>query len=426
VKKALSSPKTASIRTSVYRYQNILMVSGLILSFSGGSWDITFHILSQPESFFSLPHSLVYSGILLVISIFLINFRKNFSEAKPIKRNNILILAGIVLILTAGPFDFSWHLKFGLDGLLSPPHLTLLTGWLLIAIGNLKITNIRINGTKKKKGETDNSGKIINSGEFKSISQGKVPHDKKSIKIQNKVDWDDKIINGGGAQLYQLQLFLNLSILLMIISGFLYFFSLPFSETQSYNFNPPPDLAILVYGIGFPILFSSYFLYILCSYTELKTMVPLVGTFYVIITLITQISSNSYLSGYIGYYLLNLIPFLLYYLANLRYSFKIVSSKTETQNLDFKKKNTIPNLTSRYAVLGIIFALLSYSLCFPLNTYIYNEEIYGYLIYQYVVVYVYQMIFSENFMIILPMSALAGYIGFIISQTSHLHFRNKV
>ena len=48
---------------------------------------------------------------------------------------------GAVLILAAGPFDFSWHLKFGLDGLLSPPHVTLLTGWLLVGLGNLQITN---------------------------------------------------------------------------------------------------------------------------------------------------------------------------------------------------------------------------------------------------------------------------------------------
>src|SRR6185503_16681839 len=125
----------------LYRYQNLIIVIGLIISFSGGSWDITFHILSQPESFFSYPHTLVYTGILIVISIFFINFGKNILNKNQHRKDNFLILMGAVLILAAGPFDFSWHLKFGLDGLLSRPQVILLTGWLLVGLGNLRITN---------------------------------------------------------------------------------------------------------------------------------------------------------------------------------------------------------------------------------------------------------------------------------------------
>jgi len=405
------------------------MVIGLVLSFSGGSWDITFHILSQPESFFSYPHSLVYSGILLVIFIFLINFRKNFSEEKFIKRNNLIILAGIVLILTAGPFDFSWHLKFGLDGLLSPPHLTLLTGWLLIAIGNLRITNIRLNRTKM--GNENGQSKFTSYPFFKltkirSFVKGEARKDKKSSRTQCESSGIDKLVIEGTTSLYRIQLFLNLSILLMIISGFLYFFSLPFSETQSYNFNPPPFLALFVYGLGFPILFSGYFLKIFTNYPDLKIMVPLVGTFYVVITLITQISSNSFLSGYTGYYLLNLIPFLLFYLINRYYSMTTNSSKTsDLQGSHPKKKNIFSSLTYKYVIVGVTFAILSYSLCFPLNTYIYNEEIYGYLIYQNLVIGVYQMVFSENFLIILPMSIIGGYIGYLLSQVKHIRHESK-
>lgn len=408
------------------------MVIGLVLSFSGGSWDITFHILSQPESFFSYPHSLVYSGILLVIFIFLINLRKNFSEEKIIKRNNLIILAGIVLILTAGPFDFSWHLKFGLDGLLSPPHLTLLTGWLLIAIGNLRITNIRLNRAKLKN-ETGQRqyGPFFPFSKLtktRSMLNNKVVNDKMSFRIQDdKGSRMDKVNIEGGTLLYQTQLFLNLSILLMIISGFLYFFSLPFSETQSYNFNPPPFLALLVYGLGFPILFSGYFVKIFTNYHDLKIMVPLVGTFYVIITLVTQISSNSFLSGYAGYYLLNLIPFLLFYLVNRYYSAKTnyLRNSNNFQSIHPKEKNIISIQNSKYLIMAITFGLLSYSLCFPLNSYIYNEEIYGYLIYQNLVIGVYQMVFSENFVIILPMSIVGGCLGFLLARVKHIHPKPK-
>lgn len=125
----------------LFEYQNLIIIIGLIISFSGGSWDITFHILSQPESFFSYPHTLVYTGIFIVISTFLINIRKNILDNNPYKKANYLTLLGAILILASGPFDFSWHLEFGLDGLLSPPHITLLTGWMFVGIGNLQITD---------------------------------------------------------------------------------------------------------------------------------------------------------------------------------------------------------------------------------------------------------------------------------------------
>lgn len=401
------------------------MVIGLILSFSGGSWDITFHILSQPESFFSYPHSLVYSGILLVISIFFINFKRNFEAEKTIKKNNIIILAGIVLILAAGPFDFSWHLEFGLDGLLSPPHLTLLTGWLLIAIGNLRITNVRVDRSKNKITESTSPDYDFNIIELKNIKSNS-DRDKGSADITSPNKFKENSIRNENNNsyekspiLYRIQVFLNLSILLMILSGFLYFFSLPFSETQSYNFNPPPLLAFFVYGLGFPILFSAYFIYILKRYPDLKILVPLVGAFYVIITLITQISSNSFLSEYFGYYLLNLIPFALFYLVNRYQLAKKEISKEEKAGFlsSVKQRDGFSRVTSNYPsiFLAIIFGVLSYSLCFPLNTYVYNEVMYGYLIYQNLVVKVYQEVIFENFMIIASMSVAGGFIGHMLN-----------
>ena len=351
------------------------------------------------------------------------------------------------MILTAGPFDYSWHLKFGLDGLLSPPHLTLLSGWLLIAVGNLRIVNLhleRIRGRPEKvidhgNGISHSDG--VSAGSSVSSDNGSGGKDSGGSGISRDDDKKDgnKVRGDFGtphernklyskARLYKIQLFLNLSILLMILSGILYFFSLPFSETQSYNFNPPPLLALFVYGLGFPILFSTYFIKILSRYPDMKTIVPLVGTFYVAITLVTQISSNPFLSGYSGYYLLNIVPFGLFYFASRCYYYYRRSNRNSSrssgkENLKFlnsEKKNFIRfRLPFKYCILGIVFAVLSYSLCFPLNTYVYNEELYGYLIYQNLVVKVYQEIFSENFMIILPMSVAGGCIGYgILLATS--------
>src|SRR5690606_5943521 len=40
--------------------------TGSILQISGGSWDVTSHLLLQPETFFTPSHTLLYSGILLL------------------------------------------------------------------------------------------------------------------------------------------------------------------------------------------------------------------------------------------------------------------------------------------------------------------------------------------------------------------------
>ena len=116
--------------------------------------------------------------------------------------------------------------------------------------------------------------------------------------------------------LLKFQLFLNLSFILMILSGFIYFFSLPFSETQFYNYNPDPLVAFFIYSFGFPFLLSSFFISILKNYPDFDEMILLVGSFYVIIMLLTQIISNPFLLGYSWYYMLNIIPFVIIYLLN--------------------------------------------------------------------------------------------------------------
>ena len=403
-------------RGILYKYQNLIIVIGLIISFSGGSWDITFHILSQPESFFSAPHTLVYTGILIVIGIFFINFRKNFSSENRTRKDNYVILLGAGLILAAGPFDFSWHLKFGLDGLLSPPHITLLTGWLLVGLGNLRITNKLIYLAIEKNSEKTLKG---NSMDIRETT-----HHRHSPYVDAKNDYEksDMVnqaaavnLNNKSTTLLRYQLFLNLSFILMILSGFIYFFSLPFSETQYYNYNPDPLIAFFVYSLGFPILLSCFFISILKNYPGFEEMVLLVGSFYVVIMLLTQIISNPFLLYYSWYYILNLIPFVVIYLLNKMH----VRNKSLTKrNTLGKSDNSEARAVKKYTnkKLHILYALIlsasSLTICFPLNTYILNEELYGYLVYQNLVFKVFVQIFVDYFMTIIPLSVMGGLLGF--------------
>lgn len=117
----------------------IVALFGSILQTWGGSWDITSHQLGDPESFFTPPHGVLYSGVgigLIAAIMSLVILLKN----KEIRSQSFalglkLIVIGALFQITAGPGDYYWHEIFGTDGLLSPTHLTLITGILIQATG---------------------------------------------------------------------------------------------------------------------------------------------------------------------------------------------------------------------------------------------------------------------------------------------------
>lgn len=409
-----------SVKNSLYYYQNIIIVIGLSISFSGGSWDITFHILNEPESFFSYPHTLVYTGILLVIITFYLNLKKNLLLKNPNRRNNLVILGGTILILAAGPFDYSWHLTFGLDGLLSPPHVTLLSGWLIVGFGNLKITTRSIRSMIK-----DNwHSRDFNDNDFKDYI--KDPSKSKAfITTEHHQPSRFQISNENITRLKKIELVLNLSLILMILSGFIYFFSLPFSETRYYNFNPDPLFALIIYSFGFPFLFSYYIVKVMTTFSKLHEMVVgLVGCFYIIIMLFTQILSNPFLAGYWIYYVMNFIPFIGISILNKtierKYFNYVINNNNNNNNVkdpskEVKYKWIGSFIKYRYLLYAIVIGTTTYSICFPLNTYILNEILYGYLIYQNLVVKVYGQIFIDYITLIFSASVIGSIIGFFLA-----------
>jgi len=116
----------------------IMATTGSLIQIGGTSWDVTSHLLQRPESFFTPSHTLLYSGVgLLTIAaviggIMLLTNKdlrtKSFATAFK------LFMIGSGIALVAGPADFWWHQTFGVDGLLSPTHLTLATGILINSV----------------------------------------------------------------------------------------------------------------------------------------------------------------------------------------------------------------------------------------------------------------------------------------------------
>jgi hypothetical protein len=132
----------------------VLAVAGLgaLLMPFGGYWDITSHMESGRESFFSPPHLLIYGGILLALVAVLIGVGRK--PAGRTWRQHLFAdpAAGLAALamatqLASGPLDELWHQLFGLDvSVWSPPHAVLILGGVAVCIC-LSAVQVRDGGT---------------------------------------------------------------------------------------------------------------------------------------------------------------------------------------------------------------------------------------------------------------------------------------
>jgi hypothetical protein len=284
----------------LFRIANIVISIGIILVTSGGSWDITNHILNKPETFFAPPHAMLYSGVGIALLGFVMFFVIWIKSDKLQFRKGVKITAlGLGLLLAAGPIDFAWHSAFGLDGLLSPPHLVLIAGMGLTSIGALVNTKAFLQGPEK---------------------------------------------------LGRLMIIVSFIPVWFSITGLFYSFSLPFSQTDYFDFNPHPVFAAGFAAIAYPFLISV----ILTSSSLLSKnkfgTASLVGASYLSIMTLSAILPNHTLVITIPFYLANMIPVVLgdYVLSRAKNSRGVMAG-------------------------GAIFGSASYFMYYPLITYTYNE-----------------------------------------------------
>jgi hypothetical protein len=102
---------------------------------------------------------MLYTGIGLISisagvgSYILRRRKKKIKQYNSISLSFKLLIIGSFLSLIAGPLDYLWHQSFGLDGLLSPTHITLATGMLInsvaVFIGLYGVMNNNISHWKK-------------------------------------------------------------------------------------------------------------------------------------------------------------------------------------------------------------------------------------------------------------------------------------
>ena len=300
---------------------------GVALQISGSNWDIIWHGIGNVESFFTPPHSVIYSGVALaigsiILGIILFALLEHKKGSNSISlfyflRPSImpfslkLAVIGSILQLTAGPFDFWWHNQFGFDGLLSPPHSVLASGMLMVALGAL-------------------------IGIY-------------TLKRDNNTSFFSKVC-----------LAVAFAVFLMVAVGMVLMFTLPFSKGQYFDFNPDPLAAVAAASIVIPFLIG------LCLFSAARvTSMPFIFTSITAIIMLIQstttIISNSYFVGIFPFYLLNIFPAVL---ADIILQYR----RGEGITLIPASNTTV----KRYLIASIIVPLFFTTLFFP-----WSVDVYG-------------------------------------------------
>ena len=128
---------------------SILIVLGTFAVIVGGIWDSASHALKAPDSFWTIQHVTVYSGVTIVA------LSAAFGTMISIKNRKIIIgitllMIGSIMQLGGGYVDYNFHEIYGIDGLVTSSHLTIESGLLLTSIGGfLTLSKFSYDKTRK-------------------------------------------------------------------------------------------------------------------------------------------------------------------------------------------------------------------------------------------------------------------------------------
>lgn len=285
-----------------------MATAGSILQIGGTNWDITSHLLQLPETFFTPSHALLYTGIgVLVISVAMAI--KLLLQNKEIRKMSFtisfkLLIIGSAISIIAGPSDYLWHEAFGIDGLLSPTHLTLITGMLINSIAVvLGLARIIVHlPTMKQK-------RIIKAALIPSFA----------------AMW-------------------------LTMIWYVYIFALPFSNGENFDFNLNPISELVIAIIALPLISSMVFV------TAAKT-IGIYGASAVVAILIGIIAITNILPAN------QLMPFLPWYLALIIVAIiadLILNKSIRIIGLKSKILGVEKSVLVAGAIIGSIFYILGY------------------------------------------------------------------
>ena len=319
---------------SSYLLGCILVSLGIFVSATGGSWDITNHLLNKPESFFSAPHGMLYAGVASAIvgCVLIFRGRKYMHHIyQSFRTSTRLVITGITMLIVAGPVDFAWHSAFGLDGLLSPPHFVLIMGMVISSVGSL-IGLILYTGR-------DN----LNDGSYVENFNSR----------RHRWIWGSLVFMRSHG--FIVLPTLGIIPIWLVLAGVIGMFSLPFSKTQYFDFNPEPIVGAVVATLGYPVLLSFMLISSFRLGKDRFGIISITASIYMVVSAITVIIPNVSLVQTLPFYILNLVPIIA-----VDVMFTI-------------SKNRIPSIA--YIIGGAVFGSVFFMMQYPLITHVYNEVV---------------------------------------------------
>ncbi len=143
--------ESAAERTASVPWYITACVIAITSASIGGVWDISWHKSIGRDTFWTAPHMLIYlCGILAGISCGYLILSSSFGHSAAAEAASVRIWGfrgplgafvcawGGIAMITSAPFDNWWHAAYGLDvKVLSPPHVLLIFGILVIRLGTL-------------------------------------------------------------------------------------------------------------------------------------------------------------------------------------------------------------------------------------------------------------------------------------------------
>ena len=147
----ISWAEHAAARTASVPWYITTCVIAITSASTGGIWDISWHKSIGRDTFWTAPHMLIQlCGILAGISCGYLILSSTFGHSKAAQAGSVRIWGfrgplgafvcawGGVAMIASAPFDNWWHGAYGLDvKVLSPPHVLLILGILVIRVGTL-------------------------------------------------------------------------------------------------------------------------------------------------------------------------------------------------------------------------------------------------------------------------------------------------
>jgi hypothetical protein len=148
---AISPADFAAERTASIPWYIWTCIIAITSASIGGIWDISWHKSIGRDTFWTAPHMLIYlCGVMAGITCGYLILSSTFGSVARKAAGAVRIWGfrgplgafvcawGGIAMITSAPFDNWWHDAYGLDvKVLSPPHVLLIFGMLVIRIGTL-------------------------------------------------------------------------------------------------------------------------------------------------------------------------------------------------------------------------------------------------------------------------------------------------